>query len=239
MRYVIAVGILLALLAGCGGGGGGGGLITPPTPPGDMREAQPGDYWEYDVTGTLSAPGMGIPVTQVWGTVTITVLSSTETSPISGETCRISQAVLALTDGVEAHQFVYRNYFDIAHGAWAGTQYASDPISWVDDPASGHIEPGPDSIGVGDNYDSGTHRLTSGETRRVTWVVLEVVSVSTPLGAFSTYRVSETITANGGVNACTTWVYPPLGTVASNDMMTFDGVSLELQSRLRATNVPY
>lgn len=43
--------VLLGVLAGCGGGGNGGSL---PLPTAEVRQMEPGDRWDYAVTGTVT-----------------------------------------------------------------------------------------------------------------------------------------------------------------------------------------
>ena len=94
-KWLVIVSVISMALSACGGGGGSSPqsnvvLLKTST----LRNIQPGDTWNFTVSGTSSD---GVNTVNINGTTTTQVLSSTKQSPITLTNCLDEYSITNLT----------------------------------------------------------------------------------------------------------------------------------------------
>jgi hypothetical protein len=209
--------------------------------PSTIRTIMQGDRWNYKGSGKWDN---GKKTIKFSGKGTRQILSSTKQSPITKDNCLDGYMVVNISTPSGALVVSTHDYFlqDIdgsisSYGADFGT--GSGDV-WVTSPTSGNyftIE-SPIAVGQSNGY---SITYTDGTTMTVSYLVEGVESVTTGIGKFMAYRVSENATinytnGNTAVESIINWYVANLGSVKmTSDTTLYSGGVFQLNQKLAFT----
>lgn len=229
--------LLVSLMAGCGGGGGGGGSIAAVPLSSTMRQMQPGDEWDYSVTGTVSDGGDTVPVT---GTISVVWGAQTITTP-GLATANVVLFNMTLT-GNGTNITDWRRYYqtqDAGGTLWEYGGEDSDGVYWVTSPVSGRVVDYPSPMVQGTSWGENT-MYSNGDTDNASATIVGTETVSVSAGVFETYKAIGNANFGGYPATTTEWIAPQIGGMVKGIMLATDpdapGVSLTLYISLTAKN---
>lgn len=217
--------------------------------PSTIRTFMQGDRWNYKGTGSWDN---GKKTIKFSGKGTRQILSSTKQSPITKDNCLDGYMVMNISTPTGTLVVSTHDYFlqDLdgsisSYGADFGT--GSGDV-WVNSPTSGNyftIE-SPITVGQSNGY---SITYTDGTTMTVSYLVEGIESVTTGIGKFMAYRVSENATinytnGNTAVESIINWYVANLGSVKMKSYTTLysNGVfqlNQKLNFSLSSTSVVY
>ncbi len=240
--YIWAICLSLIVLVGCGGGGttpitqsttGGG---NPPPPPGDsstrLRDFQPGDYWRWEGTGERVLTGGGrspitVVLTERFALDTISgtqYMRSTQTKTttfqaIAQTTTLITETWFRQGQGSRYYPAYRRVNNSTLHPVTTAT-FAHPRDYAADLRVTGSV-------------------IYAGTAEGHDFLVRGLESVTVPVGAFSAWKVSSTMSIPGTVTDYSTyWMVPGISNWVAQDFMTLhSGATFRGRLTLRETNV--
>ncbi len=212
----------------CGGGGDDGGTPAIPLKTNVIRSIQPGDTWNYSVTGVFINNSTTVNLN---GSVNNQILASTKLDPVTSVNCFDEYSVmnLILSSGppivISQHTYISQdsNGSIFIHGLNLG---AGD--AWVSAPSGGKYLSNQSPVLVGQNY-GGSVTLSDGTTVKTSSSVDVIEDVQTNMGKYQAYKMTEdaTIKQLNGIwtyQNNTLWYVPGLGTVKVRiDTTTYSG----------------
>jgi hypothetical protein len=227
MKY-IALLLLCVVVAGCGGGGGSSVAPIDST----VRAYQPGDQWEYDVTGTVSD---GVDTVGISGTYTETVTSQTVVTPQS-VTAQIVTTDWNLSGNGNTIMAADKAYLtqDTDGTIWKHGGEDGGTVWWVSVPTAGRYECLRSPLSQGESWGATVER-TTGETLDELYTVVGTETVSVPAGSFDTYKISVSGKIGGYPATGTEWYAPQAGTMIKAVYVATDtdqGLTLRLTAVL-------
>lgn len=244
LLLLVLLGTLTLILAGCGGGGSGpsgnsGNTITLKTSA--IRSIKPGDTWAYAGSGTWNN---GATTSNISGTSTTQILSSTKQSPITSGNCLDQYSVANLTTSagqsvVSTHSYLLQDANSSINTYGADFGLGSGDV-WVTSPASGYFLSFESPMAVGQNHGTSA-AYTDGTTMTIAYSVNAIENVDTGAGKYEAYKITQNATINytNGIKVVennTIWYVPGLGTVKIlSDATRYFGGAFQLNQQLTAT----
>lgn len=225
--------VLVAILAGCGGGGGASSVVPLD---GTVRQAQPGDTWEYAITGTATD---GTNTTAVAGIYSETVSASTVVTP-QNVTARVILTSMSLTMGGRTSAIVGKEYCtqDPDGTVWTHGGQDNGQTYWITDPSTGRYKSMASPLSQGISW--GTHVTENpGSSYDTSSVVIGTETVSVPAGSFQTFKTNISGMVGGVPTSGQEWYCPQLGNVVQRVITanyTDMGATLHLTMKLKAKN---
>ncbi len=213
----LAVLIFVLSLYGCGGGGGTTAPNPIPLKTSTIRMGQPGDTWNYSVTGTVTASGTAVNVT---GNGTDAILSSIKQDPITSTNCLDEFITISLSGpsgfsaSLNSHGYVFQDSTGTIYNC--GFNDGSGD-SWVSAASGGYFVDAQSPIATNQSYGSSV-TYSDGSTETYSTQVVGTENVSTPAGYYEAYKflLNATNTYTNGtsqVQSNIVWYVPGLGTV--------------------------
>jgi hypothetical protein len=241
--------VLTIGLFGCGGGGDGSSSSNViPLKTNNIKQAESGDSWNYNLNGTYSDTSQSFNVS---GTLNGQILATTKQSPITLEICldRYSTGTLTGPGGsitLDSHSYFLQDSNGSIYVYGEGE--SGSPDTWVVSPVSGYYLEMESPMSIGQSNGASV-LFSDGENLTFSYSVDAIENVSTGVGTFEAFRTSQSFSHDFGggdstVIVETVWIVPGLGIVKEDADITYyiGGVfdsSLSIISTLNNTTVVY
>ncbi|HUV06068.1 MAG TPA: hypothetical protein VMX94_13345 [Armatimonadota bacterium] len=241
--FILVVLVVLAgaVLVGCGGSSGlhleegkfaedGGAEVVELQ--NAVRQMQPGDSWEYEVTGSVSD---GKATSEVTGAYTVTVSADTVAAPL-GDVTRVvlESATLSYNGGI--HPLPNKSYItqDENGTVWTYGGERNSSVYWVDVPSEGRYMSVASPLTQETNWTKYV-RLTDGSTFNLAYAAAGVVTITVPAGNLETRKLAGNGTFAGMPSVVQEWWAPQIGApVQRTVVFTHQGLTFALTAKLTA-----